>query len=93
MRIEVEVSFSFKHDLEGDYRTLDVPEGCDVECALRSWVERHPTARERVFDASGGIRRHVNALVNGGNVTLRQGFRTKLRDGDRLTILPPAGGG
>ena len=93
MRIEVEVGFSFKRDLEEDYRFLDLPEGCDVETAIRSWAERHPVAEGRLFDASGVIRRHINALVNGGNVARRRGFRTVLRDGDRLTILPPAGGG
>jgi len=93
MRIEIELAFSFKRDLDADYRSLELDDGMDVEGALRAWAERHPIAIERLFDDEGRIRRHINALVNGGNVTLREGFRTKLCDGDRLTILPPAGGG
>jgi len=93
MRIELEVAFSFKRELDEGYRTLEVPEGTDVETAIGAWVDRHPLARARLFDERGAFRRHINALVNGGNVTLREGFRTVLRDGDRLTILPPVGGG
>jgi len=93
MRIEIEVAFSFKRELGDDYRVLEAPEGCSVETAIRLWADRHPAAASRVFDASGEIRRHINALVNGGNVARRDGFRSRLRDGDRLTILPPAGGG
>jgi MoaD family protein len=93
MTIDVEVAFSFKRDLSGEYRTLEAAEGTDVETALRLWAERHTEAADRLFDASGNLRRHINALVNGVNVKLRQGFSTELRDGDRLTILPPAGGG
>lgn len=93
MQIHIEVAFSFKHDLSQDYRTLELPNGADVEMAMRLWARRHPVAADRLFDEAGRIRRHINALVNGSNVTLREGFRTGLEDGDRLTILPPAGGG
>ena len=93
MQIEIEVAFSFKRELDEGYRSLELPEGTDVEMAIRKWVRRHPLAQDRLFDEDDAIRRHINALINGGNVTLREGFGTKLKDGDRLTILPPAGGG
>jgi molybdopterin synthase sulfur carrier subunit len=93
MRIDLEVAFSFKRELDDGYRSLDLPTGSDVEAAMREWVRNHPKASARVFDESGAIRRHINALINGGNVALRAGFQTVLEDGDRLTILPPAGGG
>lgn len=93
MRIELEIAFSFKRELDESYRSLDLPTGADVEAAMREWVRRHPKAKIRLFDENGAIRRHINALINGGNVTLRTGFQTVLENGDRLTILPPAGGG
>ncbi len=93
MNIEIEVAFSFKRELDEGYRFLEMPEGSDVETAIREWTHRHPLAQDRLFDEGGTIRRHINALINGGNVTLREGFRTVLKDADRLTILPPAGGG
>ena len=93
MRIEVEVAFSFKRELDEGYRSLDLPDAYDVESAMRVWAREHPQAEERLFDETGAIRRHINVLVNGESAVLRQGFRTVLEDGDRLTILPPAGGG
>ena len=93
MRIELEVAFSFKRELDESYRSLDLPAGCDVEAAMRKWTRSHPKAATRLFDEKGAIRRHINALINGGNIKLRAGFQTVLEDGDRLSILPPAGGG
>ena len=93
MKIDVEIGFSFKRELDEGYGLLELPEGTDVETAIRTWVARHPSARERLFDGTGRLRRHVNALVNGGNVTLREGFQTVLHQGDCLTLLPPVGGG
>ncbi len=93
MRLEIEVGFSFKRALDEGYRRLEVPDGVDVEGAIRAWLEQNPRAKARVLDDAGKIRPNINALINGSNVTLREGFRTPLEEGDRLTILPPVGGG
>jgi len=93
VRIELEIAFSFKRSLPPGYETQQLPEGVDVLETMRLLAERYPMLRERLFDEAGEIRRDINALINGGNVTLKQGFATSLRDGDRLTILPPMGGG
>lgn len=93
MRIEIEIGFSFKRDIDGGFRTLELPDGTDVLGALNQLGQRHPEIAERLFDRRGQVHRHINALVNGGNVVHRRGFRTVLREGDRLTILPPVGGG
>lgn len=92
MRISVELGFSFKRDLSEDYRELELPEGADVETAVRALASRHPAARSRLLEADR-VRSHVAALINGGNVAWKDGLRTALHDGDRLTLLPPVGGG
>ena len=93
MRVELEIGFSFKRELPAGFHSLDLPDGTDVESAFRHLSRLQPTLKERLFDREGRVRREINALVNGGNVARRRGFRTVLRDGDRLTILPPVGGG
>ena len=93
MRISVEIGFSFKRELDGDYRTIELPDGATVRDAMVELGRRYETIQRRLFDENGGIRRNVNALINGGNVQFRQRFGTVLVHGDRLTILPPIGGG
>ncbi|MDD5263320.1 MAG: MoaD/ThiS family protein [Candidatus Bipolaricaulis sp.] len=93
MRVSIELGFSFKKDLCEDYRVLELPEGADVEAAVRMLALRHPAAQPRLLDGAGHVRSHVAALINGGNVAWKDGLRTPLHDGDRLTLLPPVGGG
>ena len=93
MNVSVEIAFSFKRELASDYRSLDLPGGATVRGALEELGRRFPQIRERLFDEQGAIRRHINALVNGGNVQFRERFETVLQEGDRLSILPPVGGG
>jgi molybdopterin synthase sulfur carrier subunit len=93
IRVRVEIGFSFKRELAGDYRELVVPSGADVALALRALVDRFPAIEGRIFGRLGEVRRDVGVLVNGGNVLRRDGLRTELADGDRLTLLPPVGGG
>jgi MoaD family protein len=93
MRVSLEISFSFKRDVDPKGLTLELPDGADVLAALRELVRRHPAIGPRLFGEKGEVHRHINALVNGENVAFKKGLRTILRDGDRLTLLPPVGGG
>lgn len=93
MNVCVEIAFSFKRELNDAYRTLEIPENSTVLEAFCSLAVLYPAFRERVLDDAGEVRRNIHALVNGRNVQSRQGFATVLRDGDRLTVLPPMGGG
>jgi molybdopterin converting factor small subunit len=93
MRVHVEIGFSFKRELPDDYRELVLPDGADVATALRALADRHPVLRDRIYSPTGDVRRDVSLLVNGGNAARRSGLATALRDGDRLTLLPPVGGG
>jgi len=49
--------------------------------------------QDYVYDELGNVRGHLQFLVNGKSVTALQGFKTKLREGDQMAILPPVGGG
>jgi molybdopterin synthase sulfur carrier subunit len=46
-----------------------------------------------VFDEKGDHRGYLQFLINGRSITTLQGFETKLKDGDRVAIIPPVGGG
>ncbi len=93
MRVTVKIFFSFKEEVNGDNILIDLPAGAKVSDAFANLSQRFPTLSKRLFTASGEIQPYLNALLNGANVIFRQGFNTGLKDGDRLTILPPVGGG
>lgn len=93
IQIELEIAFSFKRDLPADYRTLSLDEGADVLAALRGLAAAFPSVAERLFTTAGAVRRDVSVLVNGGNIVRRKGLQTPLAHGDRMTLLPPVGGG
>lgn len=93
MKVEVHVFFPFRAEIGGGPVLLDLPPGTDVAGAVAALAQRYPQLRERLLDPSGRIRRHVSALVNGTAVQFKGGFATPLQDGDRLTLLPPVGGG
>jgi len=46
-----------------------------------------------VYDETGKMRSYLQFLVNGRSITTMQGFKTKLREGDSVAIIPPVGGG
>ena len=93
MTITIEIAFSFKHEIGASTLSLDLPTRADVLSALTELVRRYPRLQGRLFAGSGSIHRHINALINGENVSFKKGFATPLHNGDRLTLLPPIGGG
>jgi molybdopterin synthase sulfur carrier subunit len=46
-----------------------------------------------VYDAFGNVHGHLHFLINGQSITALREFRTRLKEGDQVAILPPVGGG
>ncbi|WP_309492951.1 ubiquitin-like small modifier protein 1 [Candidatus Hecatella orcuttiae] len=51
-----------------------------------------PSFAEYLFEG-GKLRSYLQILVDGKNVNLLEGLKTRLKNGTSLAILPPAGGG
>ncbi|CAB49872.1 MoaD family protein [Pyrococcus abyssi] len=67
-------------------RRIFEEEAENVEDLLNKIYSKYPKVREELEE--GYI-----ILVNGHNIEHLQGLRTKLKDGDVISIFPPAGGG
>jgi sulfur-carrier protein len=93
MKVTVEISFSFREELSEHPVTLILEDGSDVAAGLHALVKRFPEILPRIFTDDGDIRAFINVLQNGANVRFKKGFHTELQDGDRLSVLPPVGGG
>jgi len=46
-----------------------------------------------VYDELGNVHGHLHFLINGQSITALREFRTRLKEGDQVAILPPVGGG
>ncbi len=75
---------------------IDLPETVNVEEALRHISDKYGHIFSRdVYNEKGaaGLSFHLDILVNGRSITTLQGFKTKLREGDKVTFLPVVSGG
>jgi sulfur-carrier protein len=52
-----------------------------------------PGVKDRILDDQEKTRPFVNIFVNGENIREGEAERTKLKDGDRVHILPSVAGG
>ena len=52
-----------------------------------------PGLRAFIVDESRGVRRYVNIFVNAQHIRSGEGLMTKLKDGDRVHIVPAIAGG
>jgi molybdopterin synthase sulfur carrier subunit len=54
----------------------------------------NPRLRELLLDsATRGVLKGNKILVNGRDVDFLQGLETRIKDGDRIVLFPPTGGG
>jgi len=49
--------------------------------------------RRELMTPEGNVKAGIAILVNGRNIIFLQGMATPLNDWDKVTIIPPAGGG
>ncbi|KAF4406980.1 MULTISPECIES: MoaD/ThiS family protein [Streptomyces] len=66
--------------------------GGTIEELITDLEARHTGISERLVDG-GELRRFVNVYLNDEDVRFIDGIKTKLSDGDTVTILPAVAGG
>jgi len=68
-------------------------EGGTVAEVLKALDAAHPGFGERVFDASGALRRFVNVFVADEDIRFLQGTDTPTPDGAVVSVVPAVAGG
>ncbi len=72
---------------------MDFPENINLEEALMRMSEKHDQRfRDYLYNEKENIRSHLQFLINNRSIT-NQDFKSRLKDGDKIAILPPVGGG
>lgn len=68
-------------------------EGKTIGELLKELNKKYPGIGERICDEKGEIRRFINFYVNDEDIRFLKGMKTKLKDGDEVSILPAVAGG
>jgi sulfur-carrier protein len=91
--IIVHVSGHLK-DYTGRKREVQIDDAVKSVSGLIAELDRtYPGVKHRIFDDQDKTRQFVNIFVNGENIREGDEERTKLKDGDRVHILPSVAGG
>ena len=75
-----------------DETEVDV-DASTVEELLYMLDRLSPSLRAFIVDESRKVRRYVNIFVNEHDIRSGEGLLTKLKDGDRVHIIPAVAGG
>jgi molybdopterin synthase sulfur carrier subunit len=67
-------------------------EGDTVAAVLNALCRQFPDLETVLFEA-GGLRPHYIVMVNGLNITLKQGLATSVGPEDQVAVFPPIAGG
>lgn len=74
--------------------TLSLPEGATVMDLIDRLVGLYgEQLRGYLFDEDGALRDYLIFSVNEQDIRSLDGYETVLRDGDRVLVMPPIGGG
>ena len=69
-------------------------EANSIEDLLNSFFEKYgEILKDEILDNDGKIKKHYRIIVNGRNINILDGFRTKLNDGDMVALMPAIAGG
>jgi molybdopterin converting factor small subunit len=64
-----------------------------VSAALEQIGDRHPGFLQRVIVSDGELRPYVNVFVGVDDVRSQSGLKTRVRDGDVISIIAAVAGG
>jgi len=94
IRVKVKFFTTLREIVGKKEEQIELSRSVTIETLLRQLAKTYGKEFEDyIYDELGNVRGHLQFLVNGNSITSLQGFKTKLKEGDHVAILPPVGGG
>jgi len=94
MRVTVKFFTALREIVGKKEEEFEFSKGTTIKEVLRHLSESYGrTFKEYIYNEKGRIKSHLEFLINGKSITTLQGFETKVKDGDKIAIIPPVGGG
>ncbi len=72
---------------------INVGDVATVEEAIRQLTDRYPAIADYVFASDGQLKRFINVFIGEENIKDREGIKTALKDGDKISLIPAIAGG
>jgi molybdopterin synthase sulfur carrier subunit len=92
MKIKVKFCLDFRELFGVSEKEIDTDEGINVEDLLNLICNSY-RCRKKIFDEPNKINSQVRILINGHSIRGSDGLHTGIKQGDVVTIFPPAVGG
>ena len=68
-------------------------EASNVQELIQSLIKEYPVLKNEIVNENLSLKDDYIYLVNGRNIVFLQNEQTLLKEGDKVTIFPPVGGG
>ena len=72
---------------------IDVGTVATVEEAIQQLTAQYPAINDYVFASDGQLKRFINVFIGEENIKDRDGIKTVLKDGDKISLIPAIAGG
>jgi MoaD family protein len=94
MRVTVKFFTALREIVGKREEELEFSRGTTVKELLKHLSESYGQPfKEYIYSEKGRAKSHLQFLINGKSIATLKGFETKLKDGDKIAIIPPIGGG
>ena len=67
---------------------MDVGTAATVEDAIRQVASQYPGIQDYVFSSDGQLKRFINVFIGEENIKDKDGIKTTLKDGDKVSLIP-----
>jgi len=94
MRVTVKFFTTLREIVGKREEEFEFSRGTTVKELLKHLSESYGQAfKEYIYNERGRVKSYLQFLINGKSITTLKGFETRLKDGDKVAIIPPIGGG
>ena len=94
MRVTVKFFTALREIVGKKEEEFEFSRGTTVKELLKHLSESYGQAfKEYIYNERGRVKSHLQFLINGKSITTLKSFESRLKDGDKVAIIPPVGGG
>ena len=89
-KIKIKLFLTLQKNISSDN---NIVEASTMIEAVKELIKKYSLLKRELVNEDFTLKDDYIYLVNGRNIAFLQGENTTLKDGDRITIFPPIGGG